>query len=138
MALRSTDDHPKHVALAADIPQLLQNRCSFRCKASELSSLLPPELQHRENINHFPSPPWQTNTPREERIATTVPGITGRNDDTDLKRQCSLAMIGSYQTDCTIYTDGSAGRGTRNRGATAVVTRGSPIQPEVVTTIKTK
>ena len=34
--------------------------------------------------------------------------------------------------------DGSASRGTRNGAAAAVVSRGSPLQPEVVTTIKTK
>ena len=70
-------------------------------------------------------------------IATTVPGITDRADDIDLKRQCSLTTIASYQADYTIYTDGSASGGTRN-GAAAVVTRGSLIQPEVGTTIKTK
>ena len=37
-----------------------------------------------------------------------------------------------------MWNDGSANRGTRNGGAAAVVTRGSSIQPEVVTTIKTK
>ena len=77
-------------------------------------------------------------TPLEERIATTVPGITGQNDGTDLKCRCSLTIIASYQADHTIYTDGSASRGTRNGGAAAVVIRGSPIQPEVVTTIQTK
>ena len=43
-ALRSTDNHPKCVALATNIPQRLQSRCSFRRKANELSTLLPPEL----------------------------------------------------------------------------------------------
>ena len=56
----------------------------------------------------------------------------------DQKRQCSLTAIASYQADYTIYTDGSASRGTKNRGAAATVTGGSPIQPEVVTIIKTK
>ena len=107
-------------------------------KANELSTLLPPELQHRQSINHFPSPPLQLITSHEGRISTTVPGITGRADDTDLKRQCSLTTITSYQADYTIYTDRSASKGTRNGGSAAVVTRGSPIQPEVVATIKTK
>ena len=39
--LRSTDDHPKSVALATNIPQRLQRCCSFR-KANKLSTLLPP------------------------------------------------------------------------------------------------
>ena len=137
-AMRSSDDHLKRVALATNIPQRLQNHCSFRHKVNELSTLLPPGLQHRQSINHFSSPPWQLNTSCEERISTTVPGITGRADDLDQKRHCSLTAIASYQSHYTIYTDGSASRGTRNGGAAAVVTRGSPTQPEVVTIIKTK
>ena len=39
--LRSTEDHPKSVALATNIPQRLQSCCSFR-KANKLSTLLPP------------------------------------------------------------------------------------------------
>ena len=58
-AQRSTDDHPKRIALNINIPQRLQSRSSFRRKAEELSSILPPDLQHRQNIIHFPSPPWQ-------------------------------------------------------------------------------
>ena len=114
--MRSSDDHPKRVALATNIPQRLQNRCSFRRKVNELSTLLPPGLQHRQSINHFSSPPWQINTSCKGRISTTVPGITGRADDLDQKRQCSLTAIASYQADYTIYTDGSASRGTRNGG----------------------
>ena len=136
--LRSTDDHPKHIALAVDKSQRLQNCSSFHRKAEELAILLPPKFQHRQNIIHFPYPPWQHSSPHEERIVTTVPGITGRADNTNLKCQCSLTTIVSYQRDYTIYTDGSAGRGTRNEGAATVVTRGSPLQPEVVITIKTR
>ena len=50
-ALRSTNDHPKRVALAADIPERLQNHCSFCRKANNLSTILPPELQHCQTIN---------------------------------------------------------------------------------------
>ena len=56
----------------------------------------------------------------------------------DLKRWCSLTTIASYQADYAIFTDASARRETRSRDAAAVVTRGSPVQPEVVTTIRTK
>ena len=108
---------------------MLQNRSSFRRKAEELSNLLPPKL---------PSPPWQHSTPHEGRIATTVPDITGRMDDTNIKRQCSLTTMASYQADYTIYINGSTSRETRNGGAAAVVIRGSSLQPEMVTTIKTR
>ena len=63
--LHSTNDLSKPVALADDIPQHLQNRSSSRRKAEEISTLLPPAPQHRENIIHFLSPPWQHSTPYE-------------------------------------------------------------------------
>ena len=99
---------------------------------------MPPDLQHRQNIIHFPSPPWQQSSSHTGRISTSVPGITSRADDNNIKRQCSLSTIISYQADYVVYTDGSASGGTRNGGAAAVVTRGSPYQPEVVTIIKAK
>ena len=136
-ALCSSDNQPKRIALNVNIPQRLQNCSSFRRKAEELFTLLLPDLHHRQNI-HFPSPPWQQRSSHNGRIATSVPGLTGRADDSNLRRQCSLTTIASYQADYVIYTDGSASRETRNGGAAAVVTRGSPLQPEVVTTIKTK
>ena len=57
-AKHSTDDHPKRIALDVNIPQRLQRCSSFCQKAEELSTLLLPDLQHRQNI-HFLSPPWQ-------------------------------------------------------------------------------
>lgn len=48
---RSTNDHPKRVPLAADVPQRLPN-----CKANDLSILMPAELGHCQVINHFLSP----------------------------------------------------------------------------------
>ena len=115
--LRSTENHPSCVALAADMPQCLQNHCSFRRKANDLSILLPAALEHHQTINHFPSPPLQLSTPCKERISTTVLGIAGRADDIDLKCRCSLTLIASYQPDYTIYTDGSA-KGTTFKGST--------------------
>ena len=101
-------------------------------------TLLPPDLQQRQNITHFPYPPWQQSSSHVRRISTFAPSITGRADDNSIKRQCSLSTIASYQADYVVYTDGSASGGTRNGGAAAVVTRRSPLQPDVVTIIKTK
>ena len=98
---------------------------SFRWKAEELSTLLPPDLQHRQNITHFPSPPWQWSSSHVGWIFTSVPSITGRADNKNLKLQCSLSTITSYQADYVTYTDGLASGGTRNGGAAAVITRGS-------------
>ena len=48
--LGSTNDHPKRVALAADIPLRLQNCSRLRQKAKEISTPLSPKLHHRQNI----------------------------------------------------------------------------------------
>ena len=136
LLFRPSDDQPKRLALDVNIPQRLHNRSSFHRKAEELSTILPPDFQHRQNIIHFPSPPCQQSSSHKGWIATSVPGITGWADDNNLRRQCSHTTIASYQADYVIYTDGSASRGTSNGGAAAVVTRGSPLQPEMVTTIK--
>ena len=132
----------KRIALDVNIPQSLQSRSSFRRKGEELSTLLPPDLQHRQNIIHFPSSPWQQSSSHTSLhlrpISTSVSGITSRADDSNIKRKCNLSIIVSYQADYVVYIDGSASRGTRNEGLAAVVTRGSPLQPDVVTIIKTK
>ena len=96
-ALRSSDDQPKHVALAANIPQRLQNCCSLRRKANDLSTCLAPELEHRQTINPFSSPPWQLSSRRMEQISTSVLGITGRADKIDLKLRSSITFVASYQ-----------------------------------------
>ena len=108
----STDDHPKRITLDVNIRQRLQSRLSFRQKPEELSTLLPPNLQHRQNIIHFPSPPWQQNSSQTRRISTSVLGTTSRVDGNSIKQQCSVSTITSYQADYVVYTDGSGSGGT--------------------------
>ena len=59
--LPSTDNHPKHVALALNIPQRLQSQSSFHRKAEKLSTLLPPSKSRRT----VHSPATQTSTQTE-------------------------------------------------------------------------
>ena len=110
--LHSTEYRPKRIALDVNILQLLQSRSSFRQKAEELSTSLPPDLQDRQIITYFPSRPWQQSPSHDGQIATSVFGIAGRTDDNNLKRQCSFSTIASYQADYVIYLDGSASGGT--------------------------
>ena len=48
-ALHGTDSHPKRIALDVNIVQRFQNHSSFHQKAEELSTLLPPDIQHRHH-----------------------------------------------------------------------------------------
>ena len=137
-ALHRTDNHPRCIALNLNIPQHLQNCSSFGQKAEELSTLLPPDLQHRQKIIHFPSLPWQQSASHEGQISTSVLGITDWADGSNLIRQCSVTTIALYQADYVIYTDRFASRGTRNEGAAAVATRGSLSSLKWVTPSKRK
>ena len=83
-AWRSTYNHPKCIALDVSILQCLQNHSSFCQKAEACSTHLPPDLQHRQSIIYFPSPPWQQSSSQEGWIATFFPGITGWADDSNL------------------------------------------------------
>ena len=58
-ALQSSDDHLRLLTLTANIPQRLPNYCNFHRKTNDLSALFPVKPEHRQLINHFPSPPWQ-------------------------------------------------------------------------------
>ena len=51
-ALRSRDDHPKRIALNAQVPQRLQSRLNWRRKAIELVVALPEALNHRQQTEH--------------------------------------------------------------------------------------
>ena len=131
-------DHLKQIALQNNIPQLIATRSSFPCKATELSSILPKELNHCEGFNLFPSPPWLASSFCTNQVSSTIPGISGCGDPSALKLEKSLDHISLYQVDCTIYTDGSASAGLRNGGAAAIISTGSHTQPTVVSTIKIK
>ena len=101
--------------LAADIPKCLQNCCSFYRKVNNLSTLLPTELDNRQTINHFSSVLWQLSIPRKEQFSGSVPGIAGRAYGLDIKHRCSLTLIASYQTNYTIYSNGSTSEGKKTR-----------------------
>ena len=85
-ALHSTNNPPKYFALAADIPQCLQNCGNFLLKANDTSTLFLAQFQHHQTIKHFPSASWQLSTPCRKQISTSVPGITSQADNIDLNR----------------------------------------------------
>ena len=104
-ALRSTNNHPKRVALAADIPKFLQ-----------LSS------QGQRPFYYFVS--WTWGSPNQQPLSFSTMAVKHPSQITGfhfcfwyhllgLKRWCSLTLIESYQAVYTIYTDGSASGGTR-------------------------
>ena len=136
--LRAAADHLKQIALQNNIPQLIATRSSFPCKATELSSILPKELNDREGFNLFQSPPWLASSFCTNQVSSTIPGISGCGDPSALQLEKSLDHISLYQVDCTIYTDGSASAGLRNGAAAVIISTGSHTQPTVVSTIKIK
>ena len=137
-SLLTAADHPKRLALQNNFPQRIATRSSFRRKATELLTILPEELSHRQVVNLFPSPPWLASSFCTNQVSSTIPGICGCDDPPTLNLEKNLEHILSYQVDYTIYTDGSASAGTRNGGVAAIISTGSPTQPTLVSTIKIK
>ena len=72
------------------------------------------------------------------QVSSTISGLFGRDNPPVHKLEKSLEHILSYQVDYTIYTDSSASAGTRNSGAAAIISTGSPTQPTVASIIKIK
>ena len=130
--------HLKWIAVQNNIPQHIVTRSSFHCKATELPSILPEELNHSQDVNLFPSSPWLASLFCTDQVPSTIPGISGRNDPFTLRLEKNLDHISSYQVDCTIYTNGSTRASTRNGGAAAIISAASPTQPTVVSIIKIK
>ena len=136
--LRTASDHLKQLALKNDILQRIVSQCNFHHKATELSSIPPEELSHRQVINLFPSPPWLVSSFCTKQVSSTITGISGLDDPPVLKLKKNLGHTSLYQVDYIIYTDGSASVDTRNGGAASIISTGSPTQPTVVGTIKIK
>ena len=123
-ALRSTDDHPKRVALNSQVPQRLQSPSNWRRKAIELTVALPEALNHRQQTEHFTIPPWVVDDSDNYTIHQSIPGISSRADSIDLKSQMSITHIDNFGADYIIYTNGSATAGSADGDFAVVVTQG--------------
>ena len=77
----------------------------------------------------FQREPWRRKRPIT--INRRLEGISSKNDPPDIIKAAAESVIARINPDITIYTDGSAKAGTSDGGAAAVVTEGSPEDPEV-------
>ena len=71
-------------------------------------------------------------------IFSLLPGISGKDDDTDKIKRTAIERINSIEGEITIYTDGSASMGSLDGGAAAVIKRGNASNFLVVENIKMK
>ena len=133
----SLNEAMSHNNCASPIPQCIATYSSFCRKATELSSILPEGLKHHWNIPvssmasfsvlhqlslfHYSRNLWPQ-----------------RSIHTYVREELGLDHISSYQVNYTIYTNGSTNGGTRNGGAAAIISAGSPNQPTLVNTVKNK
>ena len=135
-ALRSRDDHPKRIALNAQVPQRLQSRSNWRRKAIELVVALPEALNQRQQTEHFTIPPWVVDDSNNYSIHGSIPGTSSRADRIDLKSQMNITHIDNFGADHIIYTDDSATAGSTDGGFAVVVTQGPTQRPVTIDTIR--
>ena len=117
-AKRLPEDHPSNIALKSAIPSK-NLRQSWARKGKELEALLPPEAANREPITITRTPPWESR--HQPHIQPFLKGITNKSDDQNAIRTAAETAISEWNSDLTIYTDGSAVAGYSQGGAGAVV-----------------
>ena len=117
-AKRLPPDHPRHIALQEAIPPR-NARNSWARLGKELESLLPNEAQAREPITLETTPPWLTRN--STSIFPYLEGISSKADDQAAIRAAAEAAIANWNSDLTIFTDGSAVGGCTQGGAGAVI-----------------
>ena len=72
---------------------------------------MPREARLREPISLFGRAPWED--PPAIIVYLEVPGVSGRNDDTERKQALTVKQINSFYADLMICTDRSASAGMR-------------------------
>ena len=136
-AHRLPENHPRRLAIASTVRQRLK-RPNWRKKASELSALyIPAEDDQRKALTYFTTPPWQLGI-GSAQVFPKLAGITGRNDNDQVKLDAALTRIREVDGTFTIYPDGSADAGTMDGGSGVIITTGDPALPTVLQTLTKK
>ena len=131
-ALRCPENHPSRVAAEGGTKQRLKIRYGFRKKAEVLSECLPPEAEKREKFDMERVIPWESGN--DLLITAAEKGSSKKATSDDVLRGRTLDTIRETNADVVIYTDGSCDAGIRKGGSAAVITRGDPESPEIITT----
>ena len=125
-SVQASPTAPRRIALEGNTSHRLC-RDSWMEKSKRLEEQLPADLQKRLPLPQIKDPPWNCYD-RRWSVSTT---LAGKNRSDDAKDE-TISIISNSGADLVIYTDGSAAEGIRNGGAGLVVTRGSPVDPEVL------
>ena len=117
-ARRLLANHPRNLALTQAVPHR-NTRRSWARLGSDLEALLPPEAEDRNPIPVALVPPWQPS--HKTLVFPDLDGIASEADDPVIIRTAAEAAIAKWNSDLTIFTDGSAVGGRLQGGAAAVV-----------------
>jgi hypothetical protein len=127
--MRLPEQHPRHIALAGDVPHKLQKRSSCREKAKATLSTLSLSNHTRQPISLPIIQPWSTNY-RNWHIHTNE---TIKNDIPAIRD-----VIDGLNADLVIYTDGSCTSGLYDGGAAADITVGQFDDPQCTEVLEAK
>ena len=118
-AKRLPPHHPCSRALAEHVKPRTQHR-SWARQGKQLSTdHIPPEAELRQEINLTRKHPWVHQG--TVTIFSSLEGVSNKSDDPATIRSAAEAAIARWNSDLTIFTDGSAVSGFRQGGAAAVV-----------------
>ena len=125
-AMRLPVDHPRRSATTNTVRHRSKLRSSWRESAINTISTLSIHDGIREPLASPFVPPWESNHPNPISL--------------DLDKACPDAatlepILDAHEPDVIIYTDGSCTGGTRNGGASAVITVGPADDPQCLETL---
>ena len=118
-AKRLPPTHPRAVALAQAVTPRNARR-SWARRGNHLSSkFIPPEGGNRAPIILHSKPPWEQMS--RISIFPHLEGVSNKNDNPEVIRAAAITAISKWNSDLTIFTDGSAVDGCKQGGAAAVI-----------------
>ena len=121
-AKRLPEDHPRRKALASAIAPRNDRNSWFRTASSLTDKFIPAEadtIDSRLPIVLYPHCPWSSLD--NLSVNPELLGVSGKHDDHAAIRAAAERAISEWNSDLTIFTDGSAAEGYRNGGSAAVV-----------------
>ena len=135
---RLPDSNPRHELFGSPVFHRWKRKdCSSVAK--ETCSSLGLNENGRKPITCKVTPPWFWDRRSKLIVNTSLIGNSNKMDNKQIQLSDAIKTIeANGKPAFIIYTDGSAEGGLRNGGSAAVITSGSPSNPNLIATIKAK
>lgn len=136
---RLNADNPRHALYTDPVVHRWKNRSSFSTMAIAESERLTLDSFIREPLLKLRGPPWDWDDDPRWEISTALTGHSNKKScKEELLEDVVNTILSKGTPKYTIYTDGSAEKGTEHGGSAAIVTEGCAYAPTVIEELSRK